>query len=256
MGYLSARKKMEIELQNEDVENDQLLRAHSHAWNQTYSFIKSMSLECAIQLGIPDTIHKHGQSMKLCKLIAELPIHPTKSHGIHRLMSILTLSGFFTVQEASEEDDDLEEAYMLTNAWKLLVKDNPYGMAPYLLTSLDPVKMKAWHHLSAWFRNDLSTPFETAHGIPIWEYAHHEPNDNQVFNNATKTDSRLISRAVTTECKGAFEGLRSVVDVGGGTGTLAKAIADSFQHLDCTVLDPPHVVAGLQSRKSREYEIA
>jgi trans-aconitate methyltransferase len=40
-----------------------------------------------------------------------------------------------------------------------------------------------------------------------------------------------------------FDGLNSLVDVGGGTGTAVKIIADAFPFLRCTVLDLPHVVA-------------
>jgi trans-aconitate methyltransferase len=39
-----------------------------------------------------------------------------------------------------------------------------------------------------------------------------------------------------------FDGFNSLVDVGGGTGTAAKIIADAFPSLRCTVLDLPHVV--------------
>ena len=35
------------------------------------------------------------------------------------------------------------------------------------------------------------------------------------------------------------------MDVGGGTGTLAKEIADAFLDLNCIVTDLPHVVDGL-----------
>ncbi|KAK8992066.1 hypothetical protein V6N11_044958 [Hibiscus sabdariffa] len=75
--------------------------------------------------------------------------------------------------------------------------------------------------LGTWFRNDDSTPFVTTYGKTAYDYCGHDPS-------------------------GAFEGLGSLVDVGGGTGTVAKAIADAFPHLNCTVLDLPHVVHGLQ----------
>ncbi|KAF9661718.1 hypothetical protein SADUNF_Sadunf19G0097800 [Salix dunnii] len=57
------------------------------------------------------------------------------------------------------------------------------------------------------------------------------------------SDARIVSSVMINECKGVFEGLNSLVDVGGGTGTLAKAIAKEFQHLD---FDLPHVVADLE----------
>ncbi|RDX68754.1 putative O-methyltransferase 3, partial [Mucuna pruriens] len=118
-----------------------LLRSQTHILNHTFSFIKSMSLKCAIDLCIPDVIHKYGQPMPLSQLIASLPIHPSKTHNIHRLM----------------------------------------------------------------------------------------------------------------RCKEVFQGLESLVDVGGGTGTMAKAIAESFPQLKCIVFDLPHVVDGLHGPENVKY---
>ncbi|KAL0388041.1 UNVERIFIED_CONTAM: putative O-methyltransferase 3 [Sesamum radiatum] len=50
-----------------------------------------------------------------------------------------------------------------------------------------------------------------------------------------------------------FEGLGSLVDVGGGTGTLAKAIAEAFPQIHCTVLDLAPVVAGLEGTRNLKY---
>ena len=43
-------------------------------------------------------------------------------------------------------------------------------------------------------------------------------------------DAQLVMSVVIDKCKGntVFEGLESVVDVGGDTRTAAKAIADAF----------------------------
>ncbi|KAG6752329.1 hypothetical protein POTOM_044553 [Populus tomentosa] len=38
----------------------------------------------------------------------------------------------------------------------------------------------------------------------------------------------------------------SSMDVGGGSGTTAKGIAEAFPHMDCTVFDLTHVVSDLQ----------
>ncbi|KAM3381536.1 hypothetical protein P3S68_007109 [Capsicum galapagoense] len=54
-------------------------------------------------------------------------------------------------------------------------------------------------------------------------------------------------------CKGVFEGLKSLVDVGGGTGTVAKVISNEFPELKCYVLDLPHVVEGLEGSNNLSY---
>ncbi|CDP21213.1 unnamed protein product [Coffea canephora] len=58
-------------------------------------------------------------------------------------------------------------------------------------------------------------------------------------------DSQLVGSILIRDCKDVFSGLNSLVDVGGGTGTLAKEIADAFLDLNCIVTDLPHVVDGL-----------
>ncbi|KAL1325272.1 hypothetical protein AAHE18_13G149600 [Arachis hypogaea] len=194
-----------------------LLESQSHVWHHIFSFINSMSLKCAIDLGIPDAIHNHGQPMPLSKLISSLQIHPNKTQYIHRLMRILTHSGFFSKQISSKGDP--ESSYSLTDASKLLLKDNPMSLFPFLSAMLDPILTKPWYDLPAWFKNDSPTSFYMRHGMALWEYA----------------------------------GLESLVDVGGGTGTMTKAIAKAFPQMECVVFDLPHVVDGLQGSGNLKY---
>ncbi|PQP92960.1 hypothetical protein Pyn_33736 [Prunus yedoensis var. nudiflora] len=90
----------------------ELLQAQAHIWNHIFSFINSMSLKCAVQLGIPDVIQKHGQPMTLSELVSALPISPSKADFIPRLMRILVHSGFF----AQESLSGGEQGYVLTDA--------------------------------------------------------------------------------------------------------------------------------------------
>lgn len=71
---------------------------------------------------------------------------------------------------------------------------------------------------------------------------------NELFNRTMSYDSRLVSSLLVTsnEFKGLIEGLESIVDIGGGDGTMAKAIAEAYPNLKCIVFDLPHVVDGLQ----------
>ncbi|KAE8669904.1 Trans-resveratrol di-O-methyltransferase [Hibiscus syriacus] len=180
----------------------ELLEAQAHVWNHIFSFINSMSLKCAIDLGIPDIIQNHGKPMTITELVAALPkLNPTKACHISRLMRILVHSGFFAKQKLDDYD-----GYVLTDASRLLLKDNPLNAAPLLKFLLDPILMQPWHFVGAWFQNDDRTPFVTAHGEMLWDYCSHDPR---------------------------------------GTGTLGKTIADAYPHLECTVFDLPRVVAGL-----------
>lgn len=232
-----------MDMVNGEMGSQQLL-AQAHIWNHIFNFINSMCLKCAIQLGIPDTIHHHGQPMTLDALVSALQIHPSRAHCLDRLMRILVHSGFF---EQKKLAPDGRGAYVLNRVSKLLLTDNPSNVAPFALSMLDPIVINPWHGLSAWFHNHVDpTPFEMVQGMSIWRYVGQEPGLNRLFNDGMARDARLVASMVVNEHKGIFEGITSLVDVGGGTGTTAKAIANSFPHMECTIFDLPHVVANLE----------
>ena len=213
--------------------------------------LNSMSLKCAIDLGIPDIIQNHGKPMTVTDLVAALPINATKTCSIYRLMRILVHSGFFSQQKLG--NDPQEQGYVVTNASRLLLKSEPLSVTPLAKAALDPIMTKPWHFLGTWFQNDDSTAFNTAHGRNYWDYGVHNPNFSHLFNEAMASDARLVSSVLIRECKEAFKGLNSLVDVGGGTGNMANAIADAFPLMECTVFDLPHVVAGLQGNGNLKY---
>ncbi|MBA0786529.1 hypothetical protein Gotri_025730 [Gossypium trilobum] len=210
-------------IKGDEINLDELLEAQAHVWNHTFRFISSMSLKCAVELQIPDIIHNHGQAMNLSDLALALGIHHSKLHCLHRLMRILIHSGFFA--ESKTNPTDQQKAYVLTPVSHLLRKDNPLSSTPFILGMLDPVLLKPWQYLSSWFQNlDHPTAFSAAHGESMWDYAGHEPRMNNFFNDAMASDGLLAASVVLSKCKGVFEGLKSVVDVGGGTGIITKGI--------------------------------
>ncbi|KAM7273141.1 hypothetical protein ACFE04_027805 [Oxalis oulophora] len=234
-----------------DIGTSDLLQAHAHVWKHTCSFINSMSLKCAIELNIPDIIHKHGKPMSLSKLTSVLQTNSQKVDCISRLMRLLIHSGFFALQKFSPDNE--EEGYVLTNASYFLLKDNPSSVSPFSLMILDPNMMKSYHFLSTWFKNDDPTPYYTTYGKLIWEHAGNEPRVNTIFNEAMASDCRFVADIIIKKSGSVFEGLKSLVDVGGGTGTLASLISQAFPDLECTVLDLPHVVVGLTDTDKLKY---
>eukprot|EP00257_Ricinus_communis_P008002 XP_002525163.2 trans-resveratrol di-O-methyltransferase [Ricinus communis] len=230
---------------------DELIKAQTHIWNHTFHFIKSMSLKCAVQLGIPDIIKSHGQPMTLSELVLALQVHPTKTHHLYHLMRVLVHSGFFNLQTAS--DNHSQEGYILTPASRLLLKDSSFDTRPFISLVLDPVATEPYNYLIPFLRNDDLTPFVTAFKDTLWGCAGNEARINHLVNDCMASDSSVIGRAVIIKCKEVFEGVNSLVDVGGGTGNMAKAIGQTFPNLKCTVLDLPHVVDKLQGSNNLSF---
>ncbi|KAJ0008305.1 hypothetical protein Pint_29594 [Pistacia integerrima] len=230
----------------------ELLEAQAHVWNYSFNYINCMSVKCAIQLGIPEIIHKHGQPITLSQIVSALGVNPNKAHGIHRLMRVLVHTGFFSQPKVSKIDHQ-EDKYFLTPSSRLLLKDAPFTAAPFVFLLLDPLVINPFQSLSAWFKNDDSTLFETTNGKKIWDCVANEPKFKKTFYNGMVSDSQLVARALIEDHKEVFKGLKSLVDVGGGTGTMAETIAKAFPKIHCTVFDLPHVVDNLQGTKNLAF---
>ncbi|KAM3358222.1 hypothetical protein P3S68_021153 [Capsicum galapagoense] len=207
-----------------------LLHAQAQFWNYIFDFTSSSAVRCALQLGIPDVLYKHGKPMSLDELSAELSaINPSKIFFLPILMRFLVHSEFL-----NQHDDH----FSLSPASRLLAKNEPFNVRSLLLLNHGPVFSKAWPELSAWFQNDSPITFHTAHEKSLWDYIEEEEPRvlGDIFNDAMASDSRLNTNVLITECKHVFEGLTSLVDVGGGTGYCVYGYSQSFSQnkMHCT----------------------
>ena len=231
---------------------NELFQVQCHLYKHIFGFIDSMSIKCAVQLGIPDIIHNHGQPITFPELVSKLHIHPKKTCCLHRLMRLLVHSGFFTKTKIHENQEKEEEAYTLTLLSRFILKDKVTNLSPFILALLDPVLVSPWQFLGDWFQGSELTPFEKAHGMGFWDFCDQSPEFNTIFNEAMASDSKQIS-LVVKDYSPIFEGLGSLVDVGGGTGTVARIISEAFPHTKYTVFDLPHVVANLPDNENLNY---
>ncbi|WCJ27112.1 Pluviatolide O-methyltransferase [Euphorbia peplus] len=223
---------------------DELFQAQSHIYKHMYHYMESMALKCSVQLGIPDIIRKLKNPVTLSDLASQLRVPLTKMNSLERVMRILVHSGFYKEEE---------EGYVLTSSSSLLVKDSsPTDLSSLVLTMLDPTLVSPCFSLSEWFQSNQLTPFETYHGKSFWEYGKDNPEFMDSLNDTMASDSKFSSQIVK-EHKAIFEGSFTLVDVGGGTGTLARTICDSNPQIECTVLDLPKVVANLSGTKNLKF---
>uniref|UniRef100_A0ACD5TDH1 Uncharacterized protein n=1 Tax=Avena sativa TaxID=4498 RepID=A0ACD5TDH1_AVESA len=224
---------------------DELLQAQVELYHHCFAFVKSLALKAATDLGIPDAIHRRGGAATLSDdLAAETGIHPTKLSSLRRLMRVLTTSSIFSIV-----DDAGGAVYKLTRVSRLLVGAGGRAhLSPAVGAFVSPFPVAALFSMHEWFTDERAAAmslFEVAHGRTLWEVTAAGRGD-QIFNTAMAADSRFTMESLLREeCGGAvFGAVRgSLVDVGGGHGATASAIARAFPHVKCTVLDLPHVVA-------------
>lgn len=82
-------------------------------------------------------------------------------------------------------------------------------------------------------------------GAEVFEYLATHPAESAVVNAAMSDFGRGVSEAVVQAYD--FSGLETIVDVGGGHGTLLSAILRRHTHLKGVLFDLPHVVDGARA---------
>lgn len=241
------------------MSESEIVQAQAHVWTHTFNSISSMSLKCAIELGIPDTLHHHGHPMTLTKLAAKLSVPNSKVTFLRRLMAVLAQTGFVSQGKsaASNDHEQLGLTYSLTPISRAILKGEPGGLSPMVSFILGPVIQDPLHSLGEWLKSESPspcTPFVMKHGKSLWEYAAQDEGLNRSVNEAMASDGPMIARLMM-EKRGRqlFQGLRTVVDVGGGSGGLAREAAEAFPQVEWRVLDLPHVVAGLEGTRNLKF---
>ncbi|KAJ6828471.1 putative 5-pentadecatrienyl resorcinol O-methyltransferase [Iris pallida] len=215
--------------------SDELLQSQTLLWSRIFSYIDSMALKCAVELGIPNAIHSHGPHITLAELMSSLSLSPTKTPHMRRLMRMLTHSRIFACSG--------EEVYSLTPLSELLVeRDNKNRgtscLNGYVLTVLHPVVVNSFQSMSDWFRGNEDTPFSVAHGCGLWDMTDRDPEFNRVFNEGMASDAQNIE---------------SLMDVGGGTGSVAIAISKAFPEVKCSVLELQQVVDTIHNKGEIDF---
>ena len=89
---------------------------------------------------------------------------------------------------------------------------------------------------------DGGVAFEKAFGMKNYEYNKTDPRFNSLFNRAMSDKSKITMKKLVESYKG-FEGLDTVVDVGGGTGALLATIVGKYPSIKKAInFDLPHVI--------------
>lgn len=89
-------------------------------------------------------------------------------------------------------------------------------------------------------------------GTSIWAFTNKNPRFNKLLNDAMESNSQMM-KFVIKDNKEIFEDLGSLVDVGGGTGLIAKILIEAFPCLNCIVFDLPHVVKDMVDTRNLKY---
>ncbi|XP_028121370.1 caffeic acid 3-O-methyltransferase-like [Camellia sinensis] len=216
-----------------------------------------MVLKSAIELDLLETISKlasPGGYVSSSEIAAHIPTkNPDAPVMVDRILRVL--ASYSVVKFSARElpgGGGVERLYGLAPMCKFLTKnDDGVSMAPLLLMSGDKVHMESWYYLKdAVF--DGRIPFNKAYGMTVFEYSSTDLRFSKVFNLGMSNPTTIIMKKILETYKG-FDGLTTLVDVGGGIGATLNMIVAKHPTIKGINFDLPHVVEDAPSYPGVEH---
>ncbi|KAK9135793.1 hypothetical protein Syun_015123 [Stephania yunnanensis] len=217
-------------------EKDEVLEAAIDTWKYVLGYVEMAAVKCAIELGISEAMENHGRPITLSELSSSLACSPS---SLHRIMRLLVHQKLF---KETITPEDHTKYYSLTPISRLLKNHGDHSMAALVLLETSPVMLAPWHALSGRVRDEGRPAFEAAHGESLWEYNAKHPRHTKLFNDAMACNARIVLPVVLKGCAEVFEGVGTVVDVGGGNGSTIRTMIKAFPWIKGINFDLPHVV--------------
>ncbi|XP_058105069.1 caffeic acid 3-O-methyltransferase-like [Magnolia sinica] len=204
-----------------------------------------MALKAALELDVLEIIAEAGPGAHLSpsEIAAHLPTeNPEAPVMLDRILRLLASYCILACSVVTLDDGRVERRYGLAPVCNFLVRNREgVSIAPLVLMNQDKVLMESWYHLKEAVL-DGGIPFNKAYGMTAFEYHGTDPRFNKVFNRGMSDHSTLTMKRILDAYKG-FEGLKSVVDVGGGVGATLNMIISKYPQIKGINFDLPHVVA-------------
>ncbi|XP_057782990.1 acetylserotonin O-methyltransferase-like [Salvia miltiorrhiza] len=212
------------------AENMIIADAKLEMWGYALGFTPTALVKCAIDLQIADVLESHGGSMTLADLSAAVNCSPPV---LRRIMRYLVHRLFFKQTTTS---------YSLTPLSRLLIRNDPDSMAALVLLESTPAMLAPWQRLSLRARQAEGSPFEDEHGRDLWDYTNANAAHSKLLDDAMSCVATATAVAIVDQYPEAFEGITSVVDVGGGDGTALRILGKAFPWIHGINFDLQHVV--------------
>ncbi|KAL3701670.1 hypothetical protein R1sor_019692 [Riccia sorocarpa] len=205
------------------------------------------AVKALIELGVPEILVDAGPHVELTAAeIASRIETPTRraadSENLDRLLALLASHNFLRVSVDSENPDKRKYAITSAGGLKYFVKNDTKSLAPLLMVQLEPDSLLPYRYLHETVLDPSTWPTIRAFGMHYWEHSEKYPEFAAMFNRGMAGSSSSLMSSLLEKYDG-FEGLGSLVDVGGGTGETLALIVSKYPQLRGINFDQPHVVA-------------
>ena len=186
------------------------------------------AVACLASLGIPDLVEAGPKSAD--ELATRIGAHP---QALYRLMRATASVGVLSEGPDGKFSETPMSAVLRTNGTP--------SLRAFAIMGWRDWHARAWAQLDYCVRTGKQA-LDHIYGTHIFKYFEQHPEESQIFNDAMTSLSEIDSPAVAEAY--TFDGIRSLVDVGGGHGLLLATILSRNPHMKGILYDVPHVVAG------------
>ncbi|KAL4271710.1 hypothetical protein GQ457_13G000410 [Hibiscus cannabinus] len=149
---------------------------------------------------------------------------------------------------------NVERLHGLGPVCKFFTKnEDGVSLSPLHVLSHDKVVAESWYCLKDAVLEG-GDPFHKAHGMDVFEYNGTDPRFNKAFNRGMSGHSTITMKKILETYDG-FEGIKTLVDVGGGIGASLHlhAIVSKYPSIKGINFDLPHVINNAPSCPGVEH---
>nr|WLP01550.1 licodione 2'-O-methyltransferase [Glycyrrhiza inflata] len=224
---------------SEQTEDGACLSAMRLVTNLVYPAV----LNAAIDLNLFEIIAKAtppGAFMSASEIASKLPLPTQHSDLPNRLDRMLRLLASYSVLTCATRST--QRVYGLSQVGKYLVPDGSRGYLASFTTFLCyPALMNVWLNFKEAVVDEDIDLFKKLHGVSKYEYMETDPKMNHIFNKSMADVCATEMKRILQIYKG-FEGISTLVDVGGGNGQNLKMIISKYPLIKGINFDLPQVI--------------
>lgn len=196
--------------------------------------VVSRAIGVAAELGLADHLQRGPLS---CDELARSTA--TNSAALYRLLRALAAVGVFE-ERAARRFANNEVSVSLRS-------DVPGSVRNMARSFVGDASWAAWGGLGHSVRSG-GPGFDSVFGTDLFSWLGQHPESRQVFEGALSELGDVTARAVVDAYD--FSSLETIVDVGGGQGTLLTVILQRYPQLRGVLFDRPEVIAGAKRAQS------
>ncbi|KAL3650283.1 Caffeic acid 3-O-methyltransferase 2 [Castilleja foliolosa] len=215
-----------------------------------------MVLRAAIELDLPELIKElggpAGDFVSPADIAARLDPAACTNAAAHLVVDrILRLLASYSILKCTFKDG-VGRVYALAPVCKFFTKnEDGVSMAPLFLLQQDKVSIDYWYQLKDVVLEG-ENPLTKLAGNSAYEVLGRSVRLSNIFNRAMSDHSTIIMNKILDKYDG-FDGLKSLVDVGGGTGAALSMITSKYPSIQAINFDLSHVIQNAPSYPGVEH---